>query len=415
MNLDAIIKEGQKINENNITPTVNEKLSIKVSILDILSNVNQDVFVMNRKLYQWKKQLELGEINLPDKVEQYNQFSENVSGWLLEPLLIFCQNPEELAKKIADGLFEKKYKYVRARNDMYPTRIIVDVEFEIVAIINPLNKTITKHLQNVELFGANVNMNGLLMLPILLYDYITPRFNYEQWKDNLEIEPFLWKNMKSMWEKNTSPIEVKQNKESSTIFELIKSEKEEDYIFTGFYTYHMLTKPNEKYKGQYNIYHKDPIEFLRRVKDTINNLKIKEEEITYYFQTLQYNILLDGEIILTVCKLEFPMNYIKLGYYNHLNYHGLLLFLLLDALKSPIKEYEEKCGNIGYLIKAKNIFCEKIGSNSVLNKNGKNGVKNVFAVLQNNMIGPHITPFLEFKMKEFNKELTFFYRPDKQV
>ena len=109
------------------------------------------------------------------------------------------------------------------------------------------------------------------------------------------------------------------------------------------------------------------------------------------------------------------MNYIKLGYYNHLNYHGLLLFLLLDALKSPIKEYDEKCGNIGYLIKAKNIFCEKIGSNSVLNKNGKNGVKNVFAVLQNNMIGPHTTPFLEFKMKEFNKELTFFYRPDKQA
>lgn len=417
--LDNIINEGQRLNDGLIVPTINQRLALKVSILNVLSKMSKDIFVMNRQFFYWKQRLVSGEISLPDSVSQFEkgEFNEKLTDWLLEPLLIFCNNPEEVAKKIADGLFEKKYKYVRARNDMYPTRLIVDVEFEIAAIINPTNKTISKHADNVELYGANVNMNSSLMLPVFLYDYITPKFNYEQWKSNLEIEPFMWMDIQKVWEKGVSPLKYEnvQPDIQKRIFDVVKSEKEGDFIFTGYYTYHMLTNPQTQYNGEYHIYHKNPEELLAKMQKSFDDvsLKVVEEEKVYYFQSKIFVITLESKPVLTIMELDFPINYIKLGVYMHTNFHGLLLFMLLDALKSPIKDYNEKIGYIGYLMKAKNIYLEKIGGD-MLNGNGKNGVKNVFEVLQNNSIGPETNPFLDFKKKEFNRELTFFYRPDIQ-
>lgn len=421
--LDEIIKEGTFINEGQIVPTINERLNLKVSILSILAEMSQDIFVMNRKLFYWNKRLIENDITLPQTVEQLSndEFTDKLADWLLDPLLIFCNNPEEVAKVIADKLHSKKYKYVRARNDMYPSRLIIDVEFDIAAILNPTNKTISKHAKNLELYGANINFNPTLILPIILYDYMTPKFNYEQWKDDLLIEPFLWEEMTESWEKCIMPMSVKsiENKEvsSNRIFDLIKTENENDYILTGFFTYLMLTNPSVPYTGEYHIYHKNPMQFLKKVNDEFTGIELmmKEDEKIYYFQSKQYVIHLNGEIILTIYELDFPINFIKLGLYNHVNYHGLLLFLLMDALKSPLKEYEEKCCYIGYLIKTKNIFLKTVGLDSLLDNKGNSGVKNIFEVLQNNSIGPNTTPFLDFKKKEFNKELTFFYKPESKV
>ena len=408
--LDNIVKEGTKLNETQIVPTANERLSLKVSILSILSKMSKDIFIMNRQFFYWKKRLVEGEINLPDSVEHFQkgEFSEKLTDWLLEPLLIFCQNPEEVAKTIADNLYEKKYKYVRARNDMYPTRLIVDVEFEIAAIINPTNNVLSKHVDKVELYGANVNMNGALMLPIFLYDYITPKFNYEQWKNNLEIEPFLWQDIQKKWEKGVKPLQYPVVDMSDKIFELIKTEKEEDYVFTGYYTYHMLTNPQTSYNSEYHIYHVNPEEFLGKIGKEIDGLEVKEESKIYYFQSRTYVVMKDGKRILTLMELDFPINYVKLGVYRHTNFHGLQLFMLMDALKN---DYDVKISNLGYIVKAKNIFLKKIGANMLEDK-GVNGIKNVFEVLQNNSVGMDTTPFLDFKKKEFNRELTFFYRPD---
>jgi hypothetical protein len=132
--LDEIIKEGTFINEGQIVPTINERLNLKVSILSILAEMSQDIFVMNRKLFYWNKRLIENDITLPQTVEQLSndEFTDKLADWLLDPLLIFCNNPEEVAKVIADKLHSKKYKYVRARNDMYPSRLIIDVEFDII-------------------------------------------------------------------------------------------------------------------------------------------------------------------------------------------------------------------------------------------------------------------------------------------
>jgi hypothetical protein len=398
--LEEIIKEGTLLNEAQDYPTKTQKLNLKIDCLNILSD-HKDTFVMNRKFFDWNKKL----VDSKATVENYAE-------WLLDPLLVFCNQPEDIARLLADELHKKKYKYVRARNDNISSRLIVDVEFEVVAIINPNNKTIQKHSKNLELFGSNININGLLLLPIFLYDYITPKFNWEQWKDNLLIEPFLWTSMVKTWEKSVLPIppqNLPKNMEkiSEKIFEAIKTEDEADYVFTGFYTYSLMTSPNIPYTGEYHIYHQNPMVFLKKINDRFLDIevKMKEDSQIYYFQGKQYLIYFNGQLLLTIYELNYPINYIKLGVYNHTNYHGVLLFLLIDAFKSPLKDYDEKCAFIGYLVKTRNIFLKSIEKEP--------NVKNIFEVLQNNQIGPNTTPYLNFKIKEFHKELTFYHKPEK--
>jgi len=405
--LEEIIKEGTSLNESQNYPTTTEKINIKIDALSILST-SKDTFRMNRKFFDWRKKLVDGEIVVPNS----NEFSETYAEWLLEPLLVFCNQPEDVARLLADELHKKKYRYVRARNDMYPSRLIVDVEFDIIAFINPTNKTIQKHAENLELFGANINTNGIILLPIFLYDYITPKFNYEQWKDDLLIEPFLWEPMIKSWEEKCvmpKPIPALSKNEqeiSSKIFEAIKTEPEGEYVFTGFYTYALMTSPNIPYYGEYHIYHENPKSFLKKLNDRFpgQEIRVKEEPQIYYYQSKQYVIYFNGQVLLTIFELDFPINFIKLGLYNHVNYHGLLLFLLMDALKAPLKEYEEKTCYIGYLVKTRNIFLKSIQAEP--------NVKNIFEILQNNQIGPNMTPFLDFKKKEYRKELTFYHKPE---
>lgn len=384
--LKLIIENGTKDNEKTITPTIDEKIKIKLDILSLLQQ--KDVFVMNKKFFDWKKKL-------VDKKESSEQ-----PEWLLEPLTIYCNDPEELAKKICDFLLEKEYKFIRARRDIFPQRIIVEVEFEINSIICPINKSLSKHTDYLQFYGANINSNGELLLPIFLYEYITPKFNYENWKSNLELEPFLWGGLQQKWIKRGVSAPIYSNLDiSKKMFELIKSEEEGSYLMTGYFTYFMMTNQKGEYNGNYHIYHREPLEFLKKIYEKIPELTIREDPPIYYFQNTHYYLKHNNDHILTIYKLDYPMNFVRLGYYNHTNYHGLLLFLLLEGLKSTLKEYEHIVGQIGFLVKSKNSYT-----------GGHN-----FDILQNNIIGPRTSPMLEFKLKEWNKELTdvFFYRPDK--
>ena len=385
--LKNIIEEGTKIRDNSIYPTTSDKLNAKIAILQSISNT--DSFVMNKKMFDWKKKLSKKEISISESPENID--------WLLDPILIFCNEPEETAKLICNKLFEKDFKFIRARNDIFPSRIIIDIEFEPNAYLIPINKSISKHDDNLQLYGAKLNMNGELMLPILLYEYITPKFNYEEWKFNLELEPFLWTNLQDKWvKKGTKPISFSSNPISNKIFNLIKSEDEGSYLFTGNFTYFMMTNQTGEYNGDYHIYHRNPLEFLKKIYEFLPELKIKEETPIYYFQDKYCHLVYNNEHVLSIYNLNFPLNFVRLGLYNHTNYHGLLLFLLIEAFKSPLKDYDDKISNIGYLIKSKNSY-----------SGGHN-----FNILQNNIIGPKTSPQLEFKIKEWNKELTFFYRPD---
>ena len=401
--LELIIKQGTKDNDATIVPTVNERLSLKVSIFDILSQLDKSIYVMNKKLFAWKKRLVSGEITLPESVEQMKngEFNEKLADWLLDPILVFCENTDEVSKKISDGLYEKGYHYVRARHDIYPSRINIDVEFEIGAIVNPTNKSLSKHTELIDLYGANVNFNGFLMIPIFLYEYITPKFNYEEWEGNLELEPFLWRDLQDKWEKKgvTKPAFNSINS-SEKVFNILKNEQEGTYLFTGYYSYFLMTAQEGEYKGDYHVYHENPLELMKKINAEIPGLKLKEETPIYYFQNNFYQLYLNGEIILTIYSLPYPMNYIRLGYYNHTNYHGLLLFLSLEALRVSMREYDDKVSNIGYLVKYRNMYLKNPHE------------KNVFEILQNNSVGPRTNPFLEFKKKEWKRDLPPVYRPD---
>lgn len=380
--LKQIIEEGTDLNNQTITPTLNEKLNIKMDILRSISD--KDIFVMNKKLF-----------DTPTKIDISS------TEWLKEPLLIFCPNPEETAKNICLILFEKGYQHVRARNDIYPSRTIVDVEFEVNAILAPINKTLSKHSDTSELYGAHINTNSALILPILLYEYITPKFNWENWKNNLELEPKLWNKMQSKWLKGVSPIKFNTVDKiiSQKMFNLIKSEDEGAYLFTGDFTYYSMTHTTNEYRGDYHIYHRDPIEFLKKIHSELPDLKIREEQPIYYFQKPYYHLIYESEPVLTLYTLDYPMNFVRLGFYNHTNYHGLLMFLVINALKSPLKDYDELISNIGFLVKYRNSHPEG----------------HTFNILQNNIIGPRTSPQVELMMKSWNKELKFFYRPDKEM
>ena len=107
--LEEIIKEGTLLNEAQSYPTITERLNLKIDSLSILS-ASKDTFVMNRKFFDWKKKLIDGELTFPKSIEKLSnrEFSETYADWLLEPLLVFCNQPEEIARLLADELHKKK-------------------------------------------------------------------------------------------------------------------------------------------------------------------------------------------------------------------------------------------------------------------------------------------------------------------
>ena len=393
--LDIIIKNGTILNEKQ---NLKERLQIKRDILLIVSKMNDNIFIMNLKMFNWKQKIITGETVLPKTGDDFEKYPD----WLLDPLYIFCNNIEESARHISNELFALNHVHVKARNDIYCDRLNIDVDFEVVGIIVKTNNTLVKNINTVDLFGAKLNFNGIIMLPILLYDYIMPKFSYLNWKEELEIEPFLWKSMVEKWIKTDKTVykrEIIENSVSEKILNIIKNEKKGSYIFTGNYTYFMICKQNDnktEYLGDFHIYHENPEEFIKLFPD----FKVKEELHIYYFEKPSFKLLYNNVPVLTVYPLNYQMNYINIGGYNHTNYHGVLLFLLIEMLKADKKEADEICLNIGYLIKIKNSFPNH------------NYNHNYFEILQNICIGPKMTPHIEFKKKEWNKELTFFHRPD---
>lgn len=382
--IDSIVKDGRVFSKKEIQT----KLSVKRDILSIVSKMKDNTFIMNLKMFDWKQKIVSGEITMTD--------DPNQAEWLLEPLYVYCDNIEESARHIADELFRMKHPYVKARNDIYPDRLNVDVNFDVGIVVVKTNPIITKHVDSVLLYGARLNFNGMLMVPILLYEYITPKFNYFAWKENLEIEPFLWKAQIDKWNKHPDKIVYSPYAAISDIHKsvliLIHKETDGSYIMTGYYTYHLMCGvENGPYQGDYHIYHEKPDDFIKKIREA-HEVDVQEEEPIFYFEKKSYKIYYNNTLVLTIYHLDYEMNYIMCGGYKHVNYHGVLLFLCLEMLKSGKKGADD----IGYLIKTKNH-----------SKSPK------FEILQNMCVGPRTTPYIEFKKKDWNRELNFIHRPDK--
>ena len=167
-----------------------------------------------------------------------------------------------------------------------------------------------------------------------------------------------------------------------------------------------LLQEQEEYSGDYLIFHKEPIAFLKKVNENIPKLEIKIVKSPYYFFNDSYDIYSNNKKILTVYSLTYQFNYIQIGYHNHLNYQGLILITLLEM----IKEGKVNMNKIGFILELKNKFLKENNIKSELSYQGSR--RNFFQILQSETIGTNMTPQLEFNMKSWNKELKGFYRPD---
>ena len=387
--LEDIIKTGTLENESQNFPTTDDKINFKVSLLNYLKDV-KNCFVMNLSLFEWKEKITKENINI----------QKECGDWLLEPLQIFCDNHQEVVNQMADKFFADGFNYVQVRNDIFEKRMILDVEFDQVAFFQENNKELSKLVKGYKLFESKVNLNPVLLMPILYYQYITPRYSNGFWKKNLELEKYLWDFKFLNFEFKTKELEI-----SKKIYDLIKTEKDEDYLLSGDYTLSLL-QGKENYKGDYLIFHQDPISFLKKVNENISKLEIKIIQSPYYFFNESYDIYHSNQKILTVYPLKFQFNFIKIGYHNHLNYQGLILMTFLEMMK----EGKVNMDKIGFIIKLKNKFLKDNQIKSELAHQGTR--RNFFQILQSETIGTDLTPQLEFNKKSWNKELKGFYRPD---
>lgn len=386
--LEDIIKTGTLENEKQNFPTNEDKINFKVSLLNYLKDID-NCFVMNLAFFEWKEKIQ--------KVDVSKEYGE----WLLEPLQVFCNNHQEVINQIATKFYEDGFNYVQVRNDIFEKRMILDVEFDQVAYFQENTKELGKLVKGYKLFESKVNLNPVLLMPIIYYQYITPRFSNSFWKKNLELEKYLWKDI--TFEKYEFQAMNLEN--SKKVYDLIKTEKNEDYLLSGNYTLSLLQE-QEEYSGDYLIFHKEPITFLKKVNENIPKLEIKIVKSPYYFFNDSYDIYSNNKKILTVYSLSYQFNYIQIGYHNHLNYQGLILMTLLEM----IKEGKVNMNKIGFILELKNKFLKENNIKSELSHQGSR--RNFFQILQSETIGTNMTPQLEFNMKSWNKELKGFYRPD---
>ena len=389
--LSKIIETGKKYNENETFPSNIDKVKLKIDIFNFCEKY-KNCFITSKEFNYWK-----------DSVKEDDKSSE-IPEWMLSPILIFAFNKKDFTKELCDYLLEKNYKYIRSKNDVYPQRLTIEVEFEPVAHIQENNSYLEKHLTYQTIYGAKFNTNDFLMLPLIYYEYITPIFNYESWGRNVEIEEKTWEKYNIDQLNIVIPDYKNINADFSKVLKMILNENENDFLFSGLYS---LTKLLEiSYEGPITIFHKNPLEFLKRLNDLIPSLKVKEEESIFYFYNKKYFIYNSSDqLLLELYDLNFGFNYIRIGLENHTNYHGIILTLILKYLEEDSDNSKKYINLIKLIFAQKKMFLKKNNINSCLEKS-------IYQVFQDKIIGTNDTPFLKFKLLEWNKELDFFYRPD---
>ena len=384
-NLEEIIKND----EQNIKKS---DISIKIHILKFLSD-KKDIFVTNKKLVELRS-LKTKEFDLKE--------------WLNQPLEIFCNDIDQMTRDICDYLYKQNVEYLQSREDYYKTRNLIDASFEIVAFIQKNREQFQKFITKEKLYGTITTSNPTIILPYLYYQYITPNINFQTWEENIEIEQNLW-NL--FFELNSGVVcENKKTKDSDfiktkeEIIKILMNEKENTYLFTGEYTYEKLI--DEKMgDNELDVFLENPLDFISRNKDKLEDLelKIEEKDSLYYFWNKEYRLLKNKEVILNIIPLEYAINTIRIGYENHGNYHSVIFIFLLKFI--------ENNGDFRYinmiknLIKHKNSFITKDNTvSSELNKSK-------FEILNDKTVGQNNVPLLNFKIRQWNREVKFMYKP----
>ena len=377
--------------ENIINKQTNEidkesRINISREIFKFLSTKN-NIFITNREFFTWN-----GDIHN--------------ANWLSSPLDIYAENIREFTNELCDHLYLQKFKYVRSRLDFFPNITTVEVEFEIVCRVIKSNKYIESNGTYEKLYNVKINTNPFLILPYLYFEYITPKFSFESWKDNIQLEKNIWESISIVENFNinknfTKDPELKNLQKNI----LRKLEDRNDYLITGEYSlFTMLNIDESDIYYPINILCVNIEELIDIIRQEVSdkNITIRSKEVEFYFWEKEFEIFVGDKPFINIMTLDYGFNFVKMNYLNHTNFHGILLYLIIKKLQSDDKNSDKY-----FMALIKLLIEGKSKSNELeISK---------FQVLTDKIIGPIESPFLKYKIKEWNRELDYAYRPDKKT
>jgi hypothetical protein len=376
--------------ENIINKQTNEidkesRINISREIFKFLSTKN-NIFITNREFFTWN-----GDIHN--------------ANWLSSPLDIYAENIREFTNELCDHLYLQKFKYVRSRLDFFPNITTVEVEFEIVCRVIKSNKYIESNGTYEKLYNVKINTNPFLILPYLYFEYITPKFSFESWKDNIQLEKNIWESISITENFNinknfTKDPELKNLQKNI----LRKLEDRNDYLMTGEYSlFTMLNIDESDIYYPINILCVNIEELIDIIRQEVSdkNITIRSKEVEFYFWEKEFEIFVGDKPFINIMTLDYGFNFVKMNYLNHTNFHGILLYLIIKKLQSDDKNSDKY-----FMALIKLLIEGKSKSNELeISK---------FQILTDKIIGPIESPFLKYKIKEWNRELDYAYRPDKK-
>ena len=201
--------------------------------------------------------------------------------------------------------------------------------------------------------------------------------NYYRWKDKKEYTRYLKLEYAYPIQKKDNPnISVSNDKYLKKIYQILEKNKN-DVIFTGIWTYNRMMA-FMKWKlliseYMYDIYSKKPFDIAQQILKEIPELKIKymsafvdhlPESIVISYKDV---VLLNIYDINNIYTPNVPV--IKVGEYQSVSYHFLLLFLYVQLLKYRVLK-NQKLLDLTYFM----IYQIKIQRNVYLNENNFLGV-----------------------------------------
>jgi uncharacterized ubiquitin-like protein YukD len=379
--------EKSKINETDN----NEMVKITSEILKFISNHSKsnEIFVTNKYF-----------------------FDNEQSKWLSNPIDVYCKFAEDLTKELCDNLYHQKFKYVRSRSDIVPNIILVESNFNNICRVIRLPESYDiKNLIEMSNNVRNVNIitKPYLSLSEIYLDFINPDLYRERWLTNLNIEKNIWSNFKipEIKQIKTNSTQIKPNNYHAQLIGKLE-ECQEPYAITGEYTINnLLNKQVVMDSDSITLFVKNIDYFVEMCTQLFPLSEIEKVELDgfLHFWKRGIKISVDKTDIVTLYETDFSINITKMNLLNHTNFHGTLMYIFVKILENNDKEryYLEL---LNFLLRSKEEF---------LNKNKVNELDNhKYTIFNKEIMGKSNDFFLKCKIKEWNRENRFQYRPDKE-
>ena len=222
------------------------------------------------------------------------------------PIYLYSKNPEtdiiNISKKIAS-----KYNMVKARkiNDDY--KILWEGQYEPIIII--------KKIPNIKNKSKYINLEYILL--DLFFDYITPRSNFSNWKDNIKVENDLIKSLNVC----NNQRKIIKNDNLGLIIEMLKNEK--NYFYSGL----QQLKFEKKIKcvDYLDIFTLDSTNLVSKIKKIYPKIKVQDKEKYFDYLPKNNELYLNGTLLAKIYQID--RCYTHNGFYSNI-YHLLIVLII---------------------------------------------------------------------------------------